>query len=251
MTPRKTVILGACSRIAEETARLIAAEGGALALAGRDAGKLAEIAADLKARGAVGVSTHALDLDREADKPAALAAMSRAIGGADSVLVFYGALGDQKQADADPLEVARLVSVNFTSAAMWMTAAAALLKATAGGRGVLLAVSSVAGDRGRRSNYAYGAAKAGLSVFMQGLAHRFAREGGVRVVTMKLGFVRTAMTRHMKTTGPLWAEPGAVARAVRTAMEQGGPIVYAPWFWRYVMLAIRATPAPIFNKVNI
>ncbi|MGE0410254.1 MAG: SDR family NAD(P)-dependent oxidoreductase [Amphiplicatus sp.] len=248
---RRVAILGALSTIAEETARLLAERGASLALAGREGGRLDAVAADLRLRGARVVTTHALDLAAAPNKQARLEEMAAGLGGLDVVLLFYGALGDQARANDDLDEVRRLIEVNFTSAAEWMTAGAALLKASPAPRPVLLAVSSVAGDRGRRSNYVYGAAKGGLSIFMQGLAHRLVAEGKTRAVAMKLGFVKTAMTAHLNPKGPLWAEPEDVARAIVGAMDRGGPIVYAPSFWRFIMLAVRATPAAIFNKVNL
>ncbi len=248
---RRVVILGALSTIAEATARRLAGEGAALALVAREENRLAAIAADLKLRGAVNVIANACNLDTENDKRAALETLSKSLGGLDAVLLFYGTLGDQARANEHVDELSAMLSVNFTSAAEWMAAGAEILKASSHKRPVLLAVSSVAGDRGRRSNYAYGAAKGGLSIFMQGLAHRLVAEGKTRAIVMKLGFVKTAMTAHLNPGGPLWAEPEAVAGSIVRAMDRGGPIVYAPWFWRWIMLAVRMTPAPIFNKINL
>lgn len=248
---RRVVILGALSTMAERTARLLAAEGAAIALAGRGAERLETVAQDLRLRGAAAVTVHDLDLAAEPDKAGRLAVMSEAVGGADAVLLFYGTLGDQAVANEDPAEVARIVTVNFTSAAEWATLAVPVLEASAHPRPVVLAVSSVAGDRGRRSNYAYGAAKGGLALFMQGLAHRLAAGSRVRAVCVKPGFVKTAMTAHLAGSGPLWTDADTVARVIRRAMERRQPIVYAPWFWRFVMLAIRATPSRLFDRVNI
>ncbi|MEX0644335.1 MAG: SDR family NAD(P)-dependent oxidoreductase [Parvularculaceae bacterium] len=248
---RRVVILGALSTIAEATARRLAAEGAALALVARDEKRLAAVANDLRLRGAVNVVTDVRDLEAEDDKRAALETLSKSLGGLDAVLLFYGALGDQATANENVDELRRIMSVNFKSAAEWMAAGADALKASQHRRPVLLAVSSVAGDRGRRSNYAYGAAKGGLSIFMQGLAHRLAAEGKTRAMVVKLGFVKSAMTAHLNPGGPLWAEPEAVAGSIVRAMDRGGPIVYAPWFWQWIMLAVRLTPAPIFNKVNL
>lgn len=249
--PRRIAILGALSGVAEATARRLAAEGAALALAARRADDIASLSDDLKVRGASLVSVHGVDLAEESDKAGRLAEMAAALGGLDAILLFYGVLGDQQKAESDPVEVRKIIAVNFTSAAEWLTVGAALLDASPALHPVLLAVSSVAGDRGRRSNYAYGAAKGGLSVFVQGLAHRLAAKGRTRAVAVKLGFVRTSMTAHMNTKGPLWASADAAAEAIIRSMTRGGPIVYAPWFWRWIMLAVRVTPAAIFNKVNL
>ncbi|MBY0421041.1 MAG: SDR family NAD(P)-dependent oxidoreductase [Parvularculaceae bacterium] len=245
---QKIIILGATSAIAGAFARDYAGEGAAFALAGRDAERLRQVAADLEARGAAKAAVVACDLSDASGAKAALAAMAATIGGADIVLVAYGALGEQADAE-QAIDAARaLLDVNFTSAALWSLAAASLLEEQGGG--ALVALSSVAGDRGRQSNFIYGAAKGGLSIFYQGLAHRMARRG-VHVVAVKAGFVDTPMTAAFKK-GPLWASPQAVARAARDAIEKKrGPFVYAPSFWRYVMLAIRATPAPVFHRTKL
>ncbi len=248
---RRIAILGALSGVAEATARRLAADGASVALVGRRPEELAALANDLKVRGAAKASTHIVDLVDETNKSSRLAEIQEALGGLDAILLFYGVLGDQMKAETDPDETGRIISVNFTSAAEWMTAGALALQSSEASRPVLVAVSSVAGDRGRRSNYAYGAAKGGLSIFMQGLAHRLAAQSRVRAVVIKLGFVKTAMTAHLNTSGPLWAEPEVAAESIIRAMQKGGPISYAPWFWRWIMLAIRLTPTPIFNKVNL
>lgn len=247
---RKVVILGATSAIAEATARLYAAEGAALALVGRNAGRLGEIAADLKARGAAAAEVEATDLVRTQDAQAQLQALAARLGGLDDVLLFYGVLGDQARAESDMAHAREILDVGFTSAAEWCLASASILEAQ--GRGALVVIGSVAGDRGRQSNYVYGAAKAGLGVLVQGIAHRLALRGrGARAVLVKPGFVDTPMTDHLKKGGPLWASPGAVAQVVRKAADKGGPIVYAPFFWRFILLVIRLVPAPIFHKTRL
>lgn len=245
---RKIIILGATSAIARAFARDYARDGATLALAGRDAERLQETAADLEARGAAKAAVFALDLADAAKARTALSSMAEAIGGADIVLLAYGVLGEQAEAERESNAARAVLDINFTSAALWSLAAADLLKAQGGG--ALAALSSVAGDRGRQSNFVYGAAKGGLSIFYQGLAHRMA-QSGVHVVAVKAGFVDTPMTAAFKK-GPLWASPESVARAVRVAVEKKrGPFVYAPSFWRYVMLAIRATPAPVFHRTKL
>lgn len=245
---KRAVILGALSAIGEATARLYAAEGWTLALAGRDPQKLAAVAADLKTRGALRAEVVALDLATEPDIPAAFDRMVQAIGGVDDVLLFYGVLGDQKAAERDPAEAARLIGVNYVSAAQWCLAAANLLERQ--GRGSLVVVGSVAGDRGRQSNYIYGSAKAGLAALVAGIAHRL-HGSGARAVLVKPGFVETPMTAGMKRGGPLWASPEKVAALVRKAAEGGAPVVYAPGFWRWIMLAIRNVPAPVLHRTKL
>lgn len=251
--PRKIVILGALSAMAAASARRLAEQGAGFVLAGRDADKLEREAADLTARGASQVAVEALDLTETTGCDAMFARAAETLGGLDTVLVFYGVLGDQAQAERDPAHAAVILDVNFSSAAHWVLAAARALETQAGKDGVLLTASSVAGDRGRRSNFVYGAAKGGLSILMQGLAHKWAaQDNAPRAVNLKLGFVDTPMTDGLPKGGPLWASPDDIAQVVdRAVAGRGGPTLYAPWFWRWIMLAIRMTPAAIFNKVNL
>jgi NAD(P)-dependent dehydrogenase (short-subunit alcohol dehydrogenase family) len=250
MTSRRIIVLGATSAIGEATSRLYAAEGARILLVGRRTDHLSEIAADLKARGAATVDHETQDLARPADAESQLAAMAARLGGVDDILIFYGALGDQKRDERDLSSARDILAVNFTSAAEWCLAAANLLESQ--GKGSLVVVGSVAGDRGRQSNFIYGAAKAGLGVLVEGIAHRMALQGrGVRAVLVKPGFVDTPMTADIKKGGPLWATPEQIATIVRAAADKGGPIVYAPWFWRYILLIVRNVPASIFHKLKL
>lgn len=245
MTEGLVVILGATSAMAEALARLHAAEGASLLLAGRRGDRLEAIAADLRARGARDVATAALDLAAEADPAHQLAAWAQGRPVA-AIYLLYGVLGDQGRAEADLDHAREILEVDFTSAALWCLGAANLIEGQ--GRGSLVVAGSVAGDRGRQSNYVYGAAKAGLGVLVQGIAHRLALRGsGARAVLVKPGFVDTPMTDHMTKGGPLWAKPEAIARILRRAADRGGPVIYAPAFWRAIMLIIRLIPAPIFH----
>jgi decaprenylphospho-beta-D-erythro-pentofuranosid-2-ulose 2-reductase len=245
----KVIVLGATSAIAEATARLYAGEGAELLLVGRHAEHLAAIAADLQLRGAARVETAIRDLADSDDVAAAFASFVAALGGVDYVLVAYGMLGDQKIAEQEPATAEASLTVNFISAAAWMLAAASALQHQ--GWGSLVVLGSVAGDRGRRANFVYGAAKAGLATLVEGVAHRFARSGP-RAVVVKPGPVITPMTEGFANRkGLLWATPERVAAIVRRAADHGGPVVYAPWFWRWTMLIIRLLPAPIFNRLDI
>jgi short-subunit dehydrogenase len=242
------IILGATSAIAEATARLYAAEGAELLLAGRHGERLAAIAADLRLRGAARAETAVCDLAAD-DPAAAWAGFIAALGGVDHVLLAYGVLGDQKAAEWDWAAAGASLSVNFASAAAWALVAAAALERQ--GHGALVVLGSVAGDRGRRANYLYGAAKAGLAVLVEGIAHRFAGKGP-RAVVVKPGLTVTPMTEgYANRKGLLWSSPETVAAVVRRAADRGGPVVYAPWFWRWVMLAIRLLPNPVFNRLDI
>lgn len=248
--PRRVIVLGALSTIAEALGRRLAAESAQVVLAARDRERLEPVAADLTARGAALARPWPIDLAANRDARGELARMIEALGGSvDAVVVIYGRLGDQKLAESDSSELDRIIEVNFSSAARWCLAAADVLERQKSG--VLLAVSSVAGDRGRQSNYTYGAAKAGLTVLMQGLAHRLA-PSGARAVVVKLGFVDTAMTAHIEKGGPLWAKPDAVARQLLAVIERPGrPVIYMPWFWRPIMSVIRSVPTPIMHKTKL
>lgn len=245
----RVIILGATSAIAEATARIYAAEGAALLLVGRNAERLAAVAADLRLRGAARVETATRDLADAGDAAAAFAGFVQALDGVDHVLLAYGVLGDQQAGERDPATAEAALRVNFTSAAAWVLAAAAVLERQ--GRGSLVVLGSVAGDCGRRANFVYGAAKAGLATLVAGVAHRFAGRGP-RAVVVKPGPVVTPMTAGFADrNGLLWATPQTVAAIVRRAAERGGPVVYAPWFWRWIMLAIRLLPARVFNRLDL
>ncbi len=243
------IVLGALSAIGEATARLYAAEGARLVVAGRNEMRLKQIADDLKVRGAAECLTWPIDL-ATADAVAEFAKMVAALGGhVDAVLLFYGVLGDQRQAEQDPRILRNIIAVNFASAAEWAVAAANQLERQQ--VGTLVAVSSVASDRGRQSNYVYGATKAGLTTLVEGIAHRLARSGA-HAVALKVGFVDTPMTAHIEKDGPLWAKPGDIANIVKAVADRPGrPIVYAPWFWRWIMLIVRSVPAAIFHKTKL
>lgn len=249
---QRVIVLGALSAIAEETTRLLAAEGAHLALFGRNRERLDAVARDLSARGAAGVHVFDQDLAHSSGAAAALERAAGDMGGVSAVLIFYGLLGEQQRAEADLAEAQRILAVNFNSAADWALAAANLLERSDTPNGILLGVSSVAGDRGRRSNYIYGAAKGAFSILLQGIAHRFAaKPNGPRAIAVKAGFVDTPMTAGLKKGGPLWASPQQIARDIHRAMKRGGSIVYTPWFWRWIMLIIRLLPEALFKRVNI
>ncbi|MCI3132699.1 SDR family NAD(P)-dependent oxidoreductase [Phenylobacterium aquaticum] len=243
---KRVIILGALSAVAVATARLYAAQGAALTLVARDAGELALLAADLKVRGASAVTPEVLDL-AQAD-PSLLKRWVEARGGCDLVLIAYGTLTDQARAETDLAYGREQLATNFGSAAGWAMAAAAALEAQ--GHGALVVLGSVAGDRGRGSNYVYGAAKAGLGVLVQGLAHRLAGSGA-RAVLIKPGFIDTPMTAHLAKSGPLWSKPEAIARVIAKAAVSGGPIVYAPAYWRLILWVIRALPAALVHRTRL
>jgi short-subunit dehydrogenase len=242
----KVVILGALSGMAMATARVYAAEGASLMLVARNQDRMDQVAADLRTRGASRVETAKVDLEADAGQaPELLAKWAAAMGGLDHVVVFHGYLGEQPKAWEDKAELARILSANFTSAALWAGAAGEMFRKA--GKGSVVAVTSVAGDRGRQSNFAYGAAKAGLSVFMQGMAHGLAGTKA-RAVAIKAGPTDTAMTAGMTMSK---AKPEDMAKAIRKAADKGGPIQYAPGKWKIIMLIIRTVPSFIFHKTKL
>ncbi|MBB6252870.1 SDR family oxidoreductase [Nitrospirillum iridis] len=248
--PQTVVVLGATSAVAERYARLQAAQGARLVLAGRDPRRLDAIAADLRARGAAYVHLAVHDLaSPSAGFDAAWAEMASKLGGrVDTALLAYGILGDQKAAEGDIAEMTRQLNTNMISACAWLTVAANQMERQ--GQGTLIAIASVAGDRGRKSNYVYGAAKGGLALFAQGMAHRFAGTN-VKVLTVKPGFIDTPMTDGLAKGGPLWATPEKVAADIDRAARRGATTLYTPWFWMGIMMIIRNLPSFVFNRMKI
>ena len=245
--PKRIVILGAASAMAEAAARLWAARGASLALVGRSADRLEAIAADLRVRGAETVEIEVVDC-ASLEAASTLDAVAKRLGGLDVVLLAYGVLGDQSRLERDPAAVAALLQTNFVSAAGWCLAAANWFERQRSG--ALVVIGSVAGDRGRASNYIYGSSKAGLATLVEGLAHRLAKSGA-RAVLIKPGFVDTPMTAHILKKGPLWAHPEAIGQSIVTAADKGGPVAYAPYYWRGIMAVVRNVPAPIFHRTNL
>jgi NAD(P)-dependent dehydrogenase (short-subunit alcohol dehydrogenase family) len=241
------IVLGATSAMAEAACRLWVEQGAHILLVGRNTARLEEIAADLRVRGGQ-AETHVADLaSPEAAK--SFREMADRLGAVDVVLLAYGILGDQAKAEAETQEALDIIAANFSSAAAWCLEAANVLERQ--GRGKLIVIGSVAGDRGRASNYVYGAAKGGLAVLVQGIAHRLANSGAAAVL-IKPGFVDTPMTAHIASKGPLWAKPDAIGKTIiRAAERSSSPIVYAPGFWRVIMTVIRATPSPLFHKTKL
>jgi hypothetical protein len=247
-SPRRTALFGATSDIAAEAARLLAERGEKLVLVARDAEALGRLAGDLKVRGAAAVETIVADFS-DLDRLGAVAAQAwDALSGLDAALVAYGTLPDQKRTESDPGALREALLLNFSSPAALLNLLAARFEAQ--GAGMLAAITSVAGDRGRRSNYAYGAAKGGLQRFLEGLRHRL-RASGVRVLDVRPGFVSTKMTAHLPQGGPLWASPQRVARDIVAAVDGGRDVLYTPAFWRGIMLAVRGLPRPLFHRTKL
>jgi decaprenylphospho-beta-D-erythro-pentofuranosid-2-ulose 2-reductase len=245
--PKTIVALGATSAIAEATLRLLAERGARFYLVARNQRKLDAVAADLRTRGASAVATQAMDLDDTAAHPAMLAAAAQSLGAIEMALLAHGVLGDQAEAEASYSAAEAVFRTNFLSAVSLITWLANYFESM--GQGTLAVISSVAGDRGRKSNYVYGASKGALSIFLEGVRNRIDR-AGVQVLTIKPGFVATPMTAHV-AQGPLFAQPSQVAKGIVKAIERRRDVVYLPAFWAMVMLVVRLVPRRIFKKVNL
>ncbi len=243
---KRTVIFGATSAIAQAFGRRAAESGGALHLVARDAVKLSAVADDLRVRGARQVTCSAHDLVDLDAHTALLSAAVEALGGLDAVLVAHGILTDQQAAQADAALVAHDVAVNYLSAASLLTHVANRMEAQ--GHGEIAVITSVAGDRGRASNYVYGASKAALSTFTDGLRHRL-HARGVSVLTVKPGFVDTPMTAHLPK-GPLFASAESVGAAIHDAMGRSETL-YVPGFWRMILFIVRHLPEAIFLQTKL
>ncbi len=244
---KRVLILGATSAIARATAAALAKKGYALHLAGRDLEELARIASDLRLRYGTDVGCAEFDADRPDEHEAFVQATVAETGGFYGVVLAFGYLGDNELAARDSAEATRIVSRNLTGAVSVLTYCAEYLRVR--GEGCIVGLSSVAGDRGRQSNYAYGAAKAGLSTYLQGLRNRL-HPAGVRVTTVKPGFVDTAMTFGMDGLF-LVASPEYVGERIARLMETRAKVVYLPWFWRYIMWIIRCIPEFLFKRLKL
>ncbi|HEX5724536.1 MAG TPA: SDR family oxidoreductase [Longimicrobiaceae bacterium] len=242
------LVIGATSAMARAAAAELAGAGHALVLAARDEEELDAVAADLRVRHGIAISTLVMDALAFDTHPAAVERMLAAAGGEpEGVLVFLGYLGDPEQAATDAAEARRVIDTNLTACVSLLTPLAERLAAL--GRGWVCVVSSVAGERGRQSNYLYGAAKAGLTAYLQGLRNRLFHRG-VHVTTVLPGFVDTRMVFGKPGTF-LVAPPERVARGIRRAVERRRNVVYLPGFWRVVMLGIRAIPEGLFKRLRL
>ena len=244
---KRILIVGATSSIAEHCARLWAAQGAVeLVLVVRDAGRGERLAADLRVRGR---QAQVEVIAAGFQEPAAIeAALGAAWGtGVDVALVAHGVLPDQPACEQDLAACRDALEVNAVSPVLFAEGIARRMAAQ--GRGTLAVIGSVAGDRGRKSNYVYGAAKGLVERYLQGLRHRFAGSG-IKVVLVKPGPTDTPMTAHLKGSTKL-APVETVARQIVDAIAQGREVVYAPGKWRVIMLVIRHLPAFVFNRMNI
>lgn len=245
---KKIVILGATSGIAVEVERILARRGHELLLVGRFSQRLAELQSDLLIRGAGAVSTYAADLASIQQHAAVFDFVRRSLGNYDTVLLAYGSMRDQKESETSIDVLLDELQVNFVSATAILSLFAADLEQRR--TGCIAAITSVAGDRGRRSNYVYGSAKGALSLFLQGLRSRL-HPAGVRVITIKPGPVQTSLTDHISNS-QRFANPEQVARDIVRALERRSPdVLYTPKIWRYIMAGVKQVPETIFKRLSI
>jgi decaprenylphospho-beta-D-erythro-pentofuranosid-2-ulose 2-reductase len=244
---QRIVILGATSGIAVEVQRRLAHLGCELLLIARSPQRLADLHADLLVRGAQQVVTYSADLASIQQHSAVFDFVRRTFPDFDTVLLAYGSMHDQKDSENSIDTLLDELQVNYVSAAAILSLFAADLERR--GTGCVAAITSVAGDRGRRSNYVYGSAKGALSLFLQGLRSRL-HPAGVRVITIKPGPVQTSMTDHLPNSAR-FADPEQVARDIVRALERRSPdVLYTPRIWRYVMSAVRQIPESVFKRLS-
>ncbi len=240
------IILGATSAMARALARAVSERGDAVLLAGRDMEDLGALASDCALRGARLAEAVRFDARDPTGFGAVLERAAREEGVLNAA-VFVGSMPEQAEIDTDPAIIDGVVTDSFTGPARFLQMLAPEIEAR--GAGTVVGVGSVAGDRGRVGNYVYGAAKAGFHTYLSGLRNRLTRAGG-HVVTVKPGFVDTAMTWGLPGMF-LVAPPEKVAADILAAVKKQHNVIYTPFFWRYIMLIIRSIPEPVFKKMSI
>jgi decaprenylphospho-beta-D-erythro-pentofuranosid-2-ulose 2-reductase len=245
--PKKVLILGATSAMAIAVARKLAAGDVSFYLVARSEAKLNAVAADLTTRGARAVFTDVRNLDDTAKHPFILSTAVEKLDRIDFALIAHGVLGDQEEAQSDYVAAGQILTTNFLSPVSLSTWLGNYFAAI--GAGTLAVISSVAGDRGRKSNYVYGTSKGALNIFLDGLRNRIDR-AGVQVLTIRPGFVSTPMTAHLKQNA-LFAHPAQIADGILAAIIARKDVVYLPKIWRPIMFLIRNIPESIFKKMNM
>jgi decaprenylphospho-beta-D-erythro-pentofuranosid-2-ulose 2-reductase len=240
------LVLGATSDIAQALASRFAAEEGAdLTLASRDLARLEKIARDLEIRHGVKVRTAYFDA---ADFPSHAGFFRSVEPEPDGVIAAFGLLGEQKRAQQEFAHALEVITVNYLGMVSILEIVADRFERR--GSGLIIGLSSVAGERGRMSNYIYGSAKAGMTAFLSGLRNRLSR-AGVRVITVLPGFVATRMTEGMDLPPRLLATPEQAARDIHRAFRGRSDVVYTKPVWRWIMMVIRSMPEPIFKKTKL
>lgn len=243
----KVAIIGATSAIAHETAKCFARDGAELFLVARNHDKLTAVRDDLRVRGARRVEISVLDLNDLDHHQELFDTALAQFNSLDMLLIAHGMLGNQHESEKSVAQTLQEFTTNCTSVISLLTLSANYFERQ--GHGCIAVISSVAGDRGRQSNYVYGSAKGAVSIFLQGLRNRLAK-AGVSVVTIKPGFVDTPMTASLKK-GPLFAQPQHVGSGIYHAMRQEKDVVYLPFFWRPLMFVVKSIPERIFKRLSL
>lgn len=247
---KNLVVVGATSGIARALCQELGRDGHRLVLAGRAPEELEKCAADLRVRYHTEAWVELFEALDFATHPAFFKrCLTRFDGELDGFVLCHGYMTDQATTEHDWSEAQQTIDINFTAAVSLLMLAANYFEPRK--KGCIVALSSVAGDRGRMSNYTYGAAKAGLSAYLQGLRHRLHR-AGVQVLTVKPGFVDTPMTAGLlNPQSPLVASPEHIARDINRAMHKRTDVLYTPWFWRVIMGVLRTLPERIFKRLKL
>ncbi len=239
------LILGASSDIAVAIARKFATAGYDIQLAARQAARLEPLRSDLSIRYGVGCTLHEFDAERFEEHSAFFASLNPS---PDITISVFGFLGDQAMAETDWTLCRRILQVNYTGAVSILNIAANHYAAL--GKGCIVGISSVAGERGRQSNYFYGSAKAGFTAYLSGLRNRLFHKQ-VHVLSVQPGFVYTKMTEGLTLPGLLTATPEMVANTVYKGVIGKKNTVYVKWFWRWIMVIIRSIPEFMFKKMKL
>ncbi|MBP0629528.1 SDR family oxidoreductase [Cupriavidus sp. AcVe19-1a] len=242
---KRILVIGATSAIAEAAVRRFAERGDQLFLVGRNVGRLQVIAEDLRVRGSASVATRVMDANDASAHESMLDEAEAAMGGVDTVLICHGTLSDQRACEQSVSLAMAEIQTNALSVVALLTHIANRMEHRR--EGTIAVISSVAGERGRQSNYVYGSAKALVTAFMSGLRQRMAK-CGVAVVTIKPGLVDTPMTNSFRK-GPLWVQPEYVGKAIVRAIDAGVADAYVPGFWRTIMIVIRWLPDVVFRRL--
>ncbi|MHA4808155.1 SDR family oxidoreductase [Flavitalea flava] len=239
------LLLGASSDMAVAIARNFAEKGYHIQLAARKASRLQPLQSDLSIRYNTVCTIHEFD----AEKPAEHQAFFQSLETKPDVTVsVFGYLGEQKQAETDWKEAERIIQVNYTGAVSILNIVANFYETQQ--KGTIVGISSVAGERGRQSNYLYGSAKAGFTAYLSGLRNRLFHHN-VHVVSVQPGFVYTKMTENLPLPKLLTATPQDVAATIYKAIQKKKNTVYVKWFWRWIMLIIKSIPEFIFKKLKM
>lgn len=246
MTQKNILVFGAVSTIAIEVERLLANESTTFYLVARTQDQLDSVAKDLQTRGAK-VFTKTSDLAIDSKHQKIIDDAKAKLGSFDLVLLAHGSLPEQDLCETDHSELRKAIEVNYFSAVSLLLKAAKVMETQQSG--TIAAISSVAGDRGRQSNFIYGSAKAGLTVFLAGLRNKLIQKN-IQVVTILPGFVDTKMTVNLKK-GPLFASAQTVAKGIVKAIDKKKDVVYLPFFWQFIMVIIRNIPERVFKRLKL